>query len=397
MEFRDGQGNGILTGELPEGFRTSASAEIVQYPVSQHLKVRFSADRGNCGVRYQTGESYLYEKKKLPNPFGFAQEQGPQNDSGFWYAVPRSLREDLDSMAASILGRQARGEAYYDLSDELRKKAEAEFQRQIGEFMEELRASMSIASMPVCNVMRNYLLDGGLGVYGDGDRFLAVCFYRVGVEMDTMLGQGIYENVTGEPFGQADCSGVDISSATWNVPFVLWMSSDDREDLKTFLRFADTVELTDGMKAYRDQLAIQVRQFQMQKARMDNMQTQAMISTMFAQQQQQFAAMDRLSSQMSRDMDQWRAGQTQMRQQADARFAPSYSGSESIDDRIQRLRHESIMGVETYDRNDGTTVEFDNRAERVFENNLDDITHFGTHNYFDSYVPEGWHELKPKD
>ena len=69
---------------------------------------------------------------------------------------------------------------------------------------------------------------------------------------------------------------------------------------------------------------------------------------------------------------------------------------ESSDDYIQRLRHESIMGVETYERNDGSTVEYSNYADRVFENNLDSTQHFGTHHYFDDYVPEGWHEMKKK-
>ena len=54
------------------------------------------------------------------------------------------------------------------------------------------------------------------------------------------------------------------------------------------------------------------------------------------------------------------------------------------------------MGVETYERNDGSTVEYSNMADRVFENNLDNTVHFGTHNYYDDYIPEGWHEMKKK-
>ena len=54
------------------------------------------------------------------------------------------------------------------------------------------------------------------------------------------------------------------------------------------------------------------------------------------------------------------------------------------------------MGVETYERNDGTVHEFDNSADRVFENNLDNTSRFGTRNYYDDYVPEGWHEMKKK-
>ena len=84
MVFKDAQGYPILTGELPEDFQTEASAEIKQYPVNQQLKLHLEAVRGNCRIAYHTGETYLYEKKKLRNPFGFNQDQGPQNDSGFW-------------------------------------------------------------------------------------------------------------------------------------------------------------------------------------------------------------------------------------------------------------------------------------------------------------------------
>lgn len=60
------------------------------------------------------------------------------------------------------------------------------------------------------------------------------------------------------------------------------------------------------------------------------------------------------------------------------------------------MRHESMMGVETYMRSDGSEVEYSNRADRVFENNLDNTVHFGTEHYYDDYVPDGWHELKKK-
>ena len=66
---------------------------------------------------------------------------------------------------------------------------------------------------------------------------------------------------------------------------------------------------------------------------------------------------------------------------------------ESLDDRIARWRHESMMGVNTYDREDGTSVEFSTQADRVFEQDLDPLTHVGTEHYYDDYVPDGWTEL----
>ena len=397
--YRDERGNKLMQAELPEDYTVTVSAGIEEHPVNRILKVRLRAVRGSCEIGYDTGDTYLYEKRKLPDPFGFlkAQQQAAQNDSGFILAVPQSLRADLDHAAASAAGGPVTSKAYYDLSQTLKAKAQKEFDRQTSAYMEDLRSAMSIASISVANIIRNYLLDGALGIYECGGKTVAVCLFRVGVEMDTVLGQGILEDLSGAPFGQADPGPAQVSNATWNIPYIAYMVSSDPGDLKTFLHFADTVDLTDDLVSFRDQLALQVRQFQMQQAQMQNMQTQAQINSMFAMQQQQFAAMDRMRDSMSRDLDQWRASQAQMRAQSDARFAPSSSQGESSDDRIQRWRHESMMGVETYERDDGTEVEFSNRAERVFENDLDTTARFGTHNYFDDYVPDGWHELKPKD
>ena len=389
-------GQPLLKAELPAGFDTDALLQVRQYPVNQIIHVEGRAVKENCSINYLTGETYLYEKKKLQDPFGWNNRQGAQNDSGFWYAVPRSLEEELDATAASILNKRVTARAYYDLSQTLKNKVQKEFERQMNGFREELQAAMSIATMSVANIIRNYLCDGGLGIYEDEGKLLAVCLMHIGVEMDTVLGQGIYENITGEPFGQADSSSVDIANATWNIPYITYLLTDDQQDLGTFLHFADSVELSDEVISYRDQLTLQVRQFQMQQAQMQNMQTQAQINSMFAMQQQQFASMDRMRDSLSRDLDQWRAGQTQMRQQMDARFAPSGTSSESSDDRIQRWRHESMMGVETYERDDGSTVEFTNRADRVFENDLTSTAHFGTEHYYDDFVPDGWHELRKK-
>ena len=105
--------------------------------------------------------------------------------------------------------------------------------------------------------------------------------------------------------------------------------------------------------------------------------------------------MDRVKEMVSRDLDNFHRDLNQRMQDFDSRITASSYG-ESLDDRIQRGRHEAMMGVETYERSDGTTVEFDSRADRVFENNLDSVTHFGTEHYYGDYVPDGWHEMKKK-
>ncbi|MBQ6125475.1 MAG: hypothetical protein IJI77_00405 [Erysipelotrichaceae bacterium] len=129
---------------------------------------------------------------------------------------------------------------------------------------------------------------------------------------------------------------------------------------------------------------------------METMQTQQMISNAWAQQQQAWAASDRLRDSIHQDLDNFHNNLNQQMAQNDMHFQTGPSYGESSDDRIQRWRHESMMGVDTYERNDGTTVEYSNYADRVFENNLDSTSHFGTHHYYDDYVPEGWHELKKK-
>ena len=87
----------------------------------------------------------------------------------------------------------------------------------------------------------------------------------------------------------------------------------------------------------------------------------------------------------------------QMAQIRDFSSTPSaYGGGETVDERVQRLRHEATYGVNTYEREDGTTYEHSTAAERVFENDLDGNLHVGTEGYYDDYVPDGWTELNRK-
>ena len=177
---------------------------------------------------------------------------------------------------------------------------------------------------------------------------------------------------------------------------IAYMISNDARDLAVFMKYVDSLEKSDELIEQIEQNRVQVLQYQQQKAQMETMRNQAMWNTLFAQQQQQFAAMDRISSAIHQDLDSFHNNLNQQMAQNDRRFNAGQSGAESMDDRIQRMRHESIMDVETYERNDGSTVEYSSYADRVFENNLDTTQHFGTHHYYDDYIPEGWHELKKK-
>lgn len=392
-------GNALLTCDLPEGFKDNARLETKQFPMEQRLHIEAAASRGKCTFGFRTGESYIYEKKPVQPVFGMPQNKTGQNETGAWYTTPLSLQQQLDSFASALVNRKVRATAYYDLPEALMKKAKAEFDKQLADLCEQLKLGATTSMIPIGNVFRNYLLDGGMGVYESDGLTIAVCFFRPGFELDYIQGQGIYENITGEPFAQADSSMAMAASVGWSIPYITYMVSENKEDLKDFAVFAETVDLTEEMRNYAEQHHKQQVQYQYQKAMMDAQQNQMMINTMFAQQQQQFAAMDRLTNSIHQDLDSFHQNIHAQAAQNDQRFnlgANNSFGYESSDDRIQRMRHESMMGVETYTRSDGSDVEFDNRADRVFENNIDSTTHFGTHNYFDSYVPEGWHELNKK-
>lgn len=398
MIIKDGSRN-LLECELPKGYETQGHMEVISYPLTQRIHIEVKATKGNCMIHYQTGESYIYEKKRFQMPYMFEQPQNskPQNDTGAWYATPQSLTDDIDSIAASILGKKVKGKDYCDLSENMSRRIEEEYRNSIQEFISNIQFAMSLSAVPLGICIRKYLLDGGIGVYEDKDRILAVCINRQGFEIDTINAAGIYENISDRPFGQAETDmNTPIASAEWKIPFVGYMISDKKEDLKDFLRFIDTVRSTDETERYIKEFNAMQEQAQKQKASMESMQNQAMWNAAFAQQQASWAASDRLRDSLSRDLDSWRAGLNQSIAQNDMRFNTGHSLGESSDDYIQRLRHESIMGVETYERNDGSTVEYSNYADRVFENNLDSTQHFGTHHYFDDYVPEGWHEMKKK-
>ena len=78
----------------------------------------------------------------------------------------------------------------------------------------------------------------------------------------------------------------------------------------------------------------------------------------------------------------------------------AHAGRESFMEKVGRWVKEGFLSqaglpdTVTLHMPDGTTVEYSNEADRVFESNLDSTAHLGTRNYYDDFVPEGWHELK---
>ena len=393
----------LICGILPEGFVTDAFTEMENFETNRLLRVTAKAVKGGCSIYYRTGDTYILNKTNMAGFFQHVAGSPESRENGNYMvnSFP-TIRQQLDGFASRLAGKQMTGSAYYQLSDMLAGKANREFDRQINESLSEMQMGASIASMTVTTIVRNYLTDGSFGIYENGDRIIAVCMYRVGLETDLVQGPAtIMENLTNEPYSKATpVFGAIQSQAAWNIPYITYMITDDKADITAFMTFAQTVDLTDQLRGYRDRIHQEVVAYQTQVAQMQTMQTNAMISTMWAQQQQAWAASDRLRDSLSRDLDSFHNSLNQTMAQNDRRIFSQgsfSSGGESSDDRIQRWRHESMMGVDTYTRDDGTEVEYDNAADRVFESNLDSTQHFGTRHYYDDFVPDGWHEIHKKD
>ncbi|MBR2806001.1 MAG: hypothetical protein IKE18_04390 [Oscillospiraceae bacterium] len=401
IKITDGKtGAPLFTAELPEGFTVEAGTQILSFPEEQRLYLEINAKKDSCVIRYNTGELYYFERRPQQS-WGYMQatDDSERTPSGAIRKSPVTLWEEVDGIASGLTGKQLKAKQYFNLPDSIIQRLRQELTDTVNDFVRNAQTVASFQQVPVGMDLRSYLLDGGMGLYQDGNRAIAVCLSRIGIEYDIVQRQGVMENLSGMPFGQAGMNPYVFSqNCEWSMPFVSYMVSTDSKDLEGFMGFMETVEETKELRNYQKQLKEQVTQYQLNKARNDAMQNQAMWGMMFAQQQQQFAAMDRLTNSISRDLDSFHNNLNAQMQQNDMRIntTPQYQGGESLDDRIQRGRHEATMGVETYEREDGSTVEFDNRAERVFESNLDNTDHFGTHNYFDDYVPDGWHELNKK-
>ncbi|MBR4461133.1 MAG: hypothetical protein IKS51_00910 [Erysipelotrichaceae bacterium] len=400
MTFNDrNTGQALLKAEVPEGFTSEACMNLEQYPNNRILRVYGRACKDGCAMYYQTGNVYILNKGNQNGFFQrFRPQDGQQNESGQYYAQLYDIKTDLDRTAASILQKEVQGTQYYNLSDRLTEKARKAFDTDIQKTVQEIQIAATVSSFPVSGIIRNYLFDGGMGVYEDEGKILAVCFCRFGMEFNLLKGPPVVqENLSNEAFGYAqNVFGTIASHASWTVPFITYMISDKKEDLATFMNFVDTVDLTPEVLSYAEQIRQQVSQQQAQMARMKTAETQAIIDSTWAQHNQRWAAAERMRDSLSQDLDRFHANLNQQMAQNDMRFNLGSSQQESLDDRIQRMRHESMMGVETYMRSDGSEVEYSNRADRVFENNLDNTVHFGTEHYYDDYVPDGWHELKKK-
>ena len=379
----DKTGLSILNFELSKGYKTKGLLEVEKFPLNMRVKLKCDAEKNNCRIHYESGDCYVYEK--IPDQ-RLKYVQYPYNENGRYYSRPLPLNEELDKFAEKILKKKVEVLTYYDLPDGLKSKLEESFHNLVNGFVENAQQSASMVNFPIGHVIRKYLCDGAVGVYEDKEKILAVFICREGLEYDVVQAYGVNEQLSELPYGETmDNPYAGTSNCEWDVPYLAYMLSDDKADLKDFMSFVESISIENDAITYGQQIQQQVQ-----------MHNQMYFNSLFANQAQGWAASDRLGQQLSQDLDQFHNNLNQQMAQFDSRINLGSGNNETYDERIQRMRHESIMGVETYQRGDGTTYEYDNSADRVFENNLDNTSHFGTRNYLDDYVPDGWHEMKKK-
>ena len=391
------------TAELPEGFTGEAVCALVQYQATIVLNARGSAFSEDHSLRlyFRTGESYSFSDNNTRIPYGGRDEEGTICHA------PCDAGAQIDEFAAEFAGQPLQALHYMNLpqekADSLRPEEEESFQTQY-------ESAMQVLSMQPADLVMQVqarVFDGGTGVYrmntAGGEKTLLVSLWRFG--MQSIVGPrnaGIY--------GGFAAMARPVTMIGWRIPMVIYLLSDTTPDeriLQIYNHFVETLQPVSEFQEYCRELDRQNLSRTLHAARTAAERQQAEINYAWQVQQAGWARSEALSRSISADLDSFRSGLNQRMADYDALHAPggalyssgapsestAGSNSESMDDRIQRLRHESMMGVNTYVDGEGRESEFSTQADRVFQNNLDNNARFGTEHYYDDYVPEGWSEL----
>ena len=383
----------ILNVKVPKDFKGEVQVRNIKRQDTIDALLMWQAKDENEKIitGIQSGKNYCFNNN-LP--------LGTVNEAGVINSVPLTLTEQIDSVVNEMTGKKIKADKYLELPKKMQDRVSNEFNEELKRTYNDMQLGLTLAQFPLGIAIKNYLFDGGIGVYKNAKDTIYVALYRFGIERFMCQGNGVFENITGEPFGYANpVHGVLDHITNWGIPNVYYLidKGSKKDTLSIFNEILESAEYTNEFKAYINQVKDMNTQNVYLKARNDIAQNQAAWNQVFAQQQQAWAASDRLRDSLSKDLDNFRAGLNQRMNDFDSRINTNLnSNTESSDDYIQRLRHEATMGVNTYEREDGSTVEFSTRADRVFENNLENTTHFGTEHYYDNFVPDGWNELNRK-
>ena len=384
--YDDATGIPVFQASLPDTFSARVKLSVEGQPGEQRIVYTAMAKDSASGMELyvQNGEGYT---------------NNPETNSNFHQVC--SAADQLDEMAVKFTGVQVVAVNRFYLPEERMAKVRQEGEKDISKTVASLSQTANMGQVPVNLTCTETLFDGAMGIYpflADGSqKTLYTALWRHGFSIAiSALGRIMSPGQNGY--------------TTWVVPAVVYLVTDGQPDANTmgmFLEFIKTLEYSPQFIASSDQIADANISYNLNQAAMMTQQNQAVINQMWAQQNAAWSAVEAQRNQMSKDLDAFRQGLAANSAAMDAfhnnlhsmNQTPSFTGTgsgESLDDKVQRWRHESMMGVNTYDREDGTTYEHTIQDDRVFEHNLDSNTHFGTHDYYDDYVPDHWTELNRK-
>ena len=166
----------IMTCELPDGFKSTGLMEVRQYQLNRKIHLEMKAEKENCLIGFQNGEEYASEKKTLQTFFGATPKKplGSRNESGVIMAVPVSLTDELDGVASSILQKKVKAKDYMDPSPSLIERMKTSYNTYVNNTVSNAQTGSQVSGGQLGFVIRNYLCDGGIGIYEEGKKIVAV-------------------------------------------------------------------------------------------------------------------------------------------------------------------------------------------------------------------------------
>ncbi|MBQ3459749.1 MAG: hypothetical protein IJH14_03665 [Solobacterium sp.] len=412
MKFIDQKENiEIASGNLPEDYTPEAEIDQRRFSVAKFYRYFAKAETPDHSIRicFQDGESFIFPMKQLYTDDPFVPFQ--YNKNGLIFMTPCTLADQMTFFVQKLLEQPAEMIGLEGFYSDKQQEISAEAQRMFTEVQQnELQIRMQTGGMEQPQYLQT-LLDGGIGTYRlqDGRR-AAVALWRFGVEtayLSPMMPMyqnmyGAYQPLQGSGFGYSDVSNSLGAFATWSVPYVLYAVCDENhfaEMKKVFTIFANSFVLSEQL----DAIDHRNNQIALMEAIQSTNQNQAMMQQMLSQQQASWNMVEQAGRQISQDLDSFhqqtlagmQANDAWHQQLQSSLNGSPFSGQETIDEHIQRMRHEATMGVNTYTNEEGHETEFTTMADRVFENKADPDVHVGTESYFGS-TPDGWNELNRK-
>ena len=382
----DSTGNPLFQASLPEHYITRGRLySTMNDGIVSIQTAGFALDqRKGTQIYFESGKAYA------------ASDLG--QGSGVTIHPLCSAADQLNELTSDYLGQNVvplqQGGLPQEYQERLQQSGQKQIQKNL-QVMSQVGNMGQIKSQVQCTGM---ILDGAMGVYSYQKEYAKMTLYsaiaRIGLSYTVVVGGGMFGYM-----GQN-------SNTTWTVPYLFTMTAagePNQDDLNIFNEFIKTIDAVPQMKQYLEQTEDSNYNTMLNQAAIMAQQTQSMIDQSWAQHEASWARVEAQRQSLSQDLDNFRAGLAANSASMDAFRSsmhsanqPGFGSSESLDDKVQRWRHESMMGVNTYEREDGTTYEHTIQDDRVFEHQFDQNRHFGTQNYFGDQIPDNWYEMNRK-